>query len=711
MSEMATTVTWVQDVEGRYEVSSPEHLKQIMHRGGLYTEAGTPPSYTSSSTKFIQTVDIDLLGDSTDIIPISPFYGSYDGANHSVSNWVYLDPEFETENDCISNAGLFASASLSNVRHNPIIQNIRLTGLWKLQGVRTYAGFLAGFGRSNFINIIGDFSPGSCIIEGTNSTSVTRYFGGLIGWGDKNITDITLKGTIDIVLNESNTSTSYVGGLVGRLIHSSTYYTSTVQGLQNFATFPSGLNGSHVGGVLGGCANSSVSNLVSAITGNLNSILSCGGVIGEVIDLTEDSCTTMLNAMTGDITGGSGGAGGIFGDFDGGNVDVLMNYMSGNISSSDASKDGGIIGNASSITTLGDSINAMNGSVFNSVIGTGGNGNVSSSIDASFGLTFTNDTNSILTPPVLTFDSGFPELPYVALTGTSPVGGHTYELDFVFANLAGSSTYDDYTHLILHKDDIDVPFSVNFDIPENNTVLYLTFVNALTGVVNQPNLTVLVPVFLTIETRSINIPITIDPVTGALAYRITYQTLTGRETTAFTDFTDLNKNIVNLEPETQYTIRLYTNKGNGYMLTNEIVTTTLSNSPGSYVIADFQREGLFDLTSVNNETTRAELSGVLDQLFATGDVVSVSIENNPQLDALFVKLGESLNVENVNSVLLPFDDSNGTGQNASIVLSDDVTSVSVDYDETNNVVDVGGTVYAPGDAFILDNRKVTVLDF
>jgi len=74
---MATIVTWVQDGSGNYQVSSPEHLKQIMHQGALYTDAGAfPTDYFATGTNYIQTADIDLLGDSTDIVPIgsSPIF-------------------------------------------------------------------------------------------------------------------------------------------------------------------------------------------------------------------------------------------------------------------------------------------------------------------------------------------------------------------------------------------------------------------------------------------------------------------------------------------------------------------------------------------------------------------------------------------------------------------------------------------------------------
>ena len=99
-----TTVTWTQDGNSSYEVSSVEHLKQLMHKGTLYTDAGTfPADYWAAGTSYIQTVDIDLLGDSTDIKPIGFgadfFYGTYDGDEFTISNWSYIDPAFGTDTE------------------------------------------------------------------------------------------------------------------------------------------------------------------------------------------------------------------------------------------------------------------------------------------------------------------------------------------------------------------------------------------------------------------------------------------------------------------------------------------------------------------------------------------------------------------------------------------------------------------------------------
>ena len=60
-------------------------------------------------------------------------------------------------------------------------------------------------------------------------------------------------------------------------------------------------------------------------------------------------------------------------------------------------------------------------------------------------------------------------------------------------------------------------------------------------------------------------------------------------------------------------------------------------------------------------------------------------------------------------IVFPFNQEDGDSQNASLELSDN-SSVSVNYDQSANVIDVGGTVYSHDDVFILDGKKVTVYD-
>lgn len=105
---MTTIVTWTRDIDGNYEVSSINHLKQLMHMGTLYTDAGDfPTDYYGNRTKYLQT------GDSTDIQPV---FGG-----------------------------------ISNIGNVSYIKNILMTGVCKIQGVTQFAGMIIG--RTSGIDI------------------------------------------------------------------------------------------------------------------------------------------------------------------------------------------------------------------------------------------------------------------------------------------------------------------------------------------------------------------------------------------------------------------------------------------------------------------------------------------------------------------------------------------------------------------------------
>ena len=216
---------------------------------------------------------------------------------------------------------------------------------------------------------------------------------------------------------------------------------------------------------------------------------------------------------------------------------------------------------------------------------------------------------------------------------------------------------------------------------------------------------------LTIETRSINIPVVIGEFPpGATSYNITIEGPTGGEITALSGVTTLEHNITGLDPETQYTVKLYADTGAGYVLTEELTTTTLPNVTSNYDITDFQEDnGVTDLTSLD-ATTLSNLSGVITELVSTGDVVNVSLPNEPDLATSFVAVGETVSIASIDGILLPFDENSGAGQTVDLTLSD-TTVVPVTYDEVNNTITVETVAYSDGDAIYLDGDKLEVFDY
>lgn len=720
---MATTVTWVRDANGNHEVSSPEHLKQLMHKGTLYTDAGAPPSsYWAADTSYLQTADIDFLSDSTDITPIGiaggdAFFGIYDGGEFHIYNWSYVDPQFSTANDCVRSVGLFGTGL------DCALKNIRLGGLWTIQGFQDWAGFLCGLFSSRtdptrgIWNIECDFSVGSFM--DTNPGIALDDVGGVVGSSDcPAVTGVTLKGSIDFLPNTHNPATA--GGVFGRLSGGTTITQNNSGVIQNLAAFPSGINGRTAGGVVGNMRRGAFA-LVNAMVGDVNGTSFSGGIAGaadSTVTGVNDGYDTLLNAMTGNISNTADtGTGGIFGLFTARNSHVgFMNYMSGDISTSsgDTTQVGGIIGRYRDLgdSSLTSSINAMNGNVEHAVLGVIGDGTptIVLSRNSAFGLTFNTDNHGTTAPPSgLLTNSDFTDLPYNTLTGTD-TDGLSYDFDFVYANLSGNANFSEYTHLILHKGDLCTPFRVDFDVPENNTTLYATFANATAQTFLQPLLAVFKLSLISFEARSINIPVVITEVAGATSYRITYEGPDGVEVVAVSGVTTLQHNIVGVDPDTTYTVRLLADTGSGFELSEETTVTTLPNVATSFNAADFANgNGVFNLSSLS-VAALSTLSPIFNDIFSTGDIVSVSVETRSDLNASFIKLGDTLSIKEISGVLLPFTAESGAGQDVNVVLSDDVTSVLIAYDETANTLRVGEEVHGPSDSFILDGKKAIVLE-
>lgn len=199
---------------------------------------------------------------------------------------------------------------------------------------------------------------------------------------------LTVKGSLEYKLNETNTNRSFGGGVIAHVVEQSTNVPTNVNGVQNLATFTSPIKASFVGGIFGFSNNASVTNCINAMIGYLIGTTSVvGGITGQLRLRSTDTCNTLVNAMTGDITTtGIFGAAGIAGFIRGFSFSAFINYMSGNISASNTSRVGGFAGSIQNNIFLTSSINAMNGNVYNSVLGSGGAGNFVATVDTSFGL-------------------------------------------------------------------------------------------------------------------------------------------------------------------------------------------------------------------------------------------------------------------------------------------------------------------------------------
>lgn len=417
-------VEWVLDANSKYEISSKEHLLQLMNNGTYSANAGTPPtSYKASS--YIQTVDIDLEGDSTNIVPISTFTGEYDGNGFTISNWSYVDPNFGTGTPS-THVGLFGYVNGGTVK------NVTLDGVCTLSGWVSNAGMVIGYARNATVsNIDCNLSSGSYMTQG-DSVSVAGWttFGTTIGAMHSGThVAITFRGEMGNMTGSTNVTSKLVGGVVGQTANGS----HTL--IRNLGTFPNGIGGSIVGGVLGQ-ATGVTTKLLCAMTGDLNGEYNTGGVIANSV--VADTSGEFINSMKGNVTSEKSYSGGIFGDHTqaaASTMSSLMNYMGGNISSTDVpDRAGGMVGDGRNTNlNFATSINAMNGDVYNTVLGRDFAVTDLAFVATSFGLTFTTDDYGTTTPITGLPTDSETGLPIVDLTATDADGVvHTFE--FVFGN-------------------------------------------------------------------------------------------------------------------------------------------------------------------------------------------------------------------------------------------------------------------------------------
>ncbi|CAM9211024.1 unnamed protein product [Pylaiella littoralis] len=653
---MSTTVTWVLDSNSKYEISSKDHLVQLMNSGALYTNAGSAPT-DFMSADYVQTADIDLLNDSANIKPIgvtaSKFKGEYDGNSFTISNWSYTDPNFGTTTATYETyVGLFGETSLASLK------NIRMAGVCVLEGYGSNAGMIGGqISDSTISNVECDFAPGSSVSQGTGSgTWLTT--GGVVGLSrGGSAYGITLRGELEMHDNTGFTSRT-AGGVFGQMNQ------TTVTLVRNLATFPSGVNGTFVGGVVGYVFFSSFEKGLNAMKGDVSGTKNVGGVVGYVRhNNASQSVHTLINSMQGNVSGPGSSAyvGGIVGllDHESNLYHTFLNYMAGDITCelTLTNRCGGLVGRSENDPNIATSINAMKGYVDNTVVGTVSSAGVASSaslaitVDASFGLTYLIDDHSTTSAVTgLPTDPDYYDLPFASLDGTDG-NGVVYAWAFVYGN---------------------------------DTALDLT-------------------------PRPLSIKASFGAVGGATAYRLTVQKASGDDDTVrtvHTGFTDLVKNIHSLTPETEYIVRLYsTTDGAQYDLHLEDSATTTANSVGNHQMSDFRNQsGAYDLSEFDAGATRSVYE-IANELFATGDAVVVSVGGRA-MTSKFVKRGETASIVGESALLLPFESTAGTSQSASLTLSDN-SSVTLTFDENVGTIGFEGAEYSPGDFVVVDGRKMT----
>ena len=201
------------------------------------------------------------------------------------------------------------------------------------------------------------------------------------------------------------------------------------------------------------------------------------------------------------------------------------------------------------------------------------------------------------------------------------------------------------------------------------------------------------PLLLSTTPSPINIKVEgVDAVPDAVALKLTYQTLTGSEKTAFSGFLYGTKRIKSLEPVTEYTLRLYVDSGSGYKWKKKkLFVSTFVNSADNYDVDDFVEDGEIKLDGLD-AAAKTRISAVMSDVFTTGDKINVNLGGKKFRDAKFVNRGSTTRIDEAEALLLPFDAGSVSLETINLQLSVDSTTAVV-YDEVAKTVAVESVVY------------------
>ena len=700
MNEMS--VEWVKN-NSKYEVSSKEHLLQLMSKGSLYDDSGSSPvDYWGSD--YVQVADIDMETDSN-ISPIGrpadPFSGSYDGAQYAVTDWEYQDASEDS-------VGLFGHVSGST------IENVSLEGTWTLNG-GSQCGFLVGAceSLSSVYNITADLSTGSISSLGDN-------IGGLIGSASgSTIEGLTVKGSLSFISGGLS-----VGGVVGSLVSN-----SRLNYVRNMAQFTSsGISGETCAGACADVSNSDCTYVMNAIVGDVTGVGGSGGVFCTIQNTSTNAINHVVNSMIGS-TSSTGKSGGICSTVqsDGNSVfsmNTLANYSSGSIGGTSSS--GGIVGSIADGVEILNSVIAMNGTV--GYAGTqssvGSNNSIQVQIITGFGLNYTTSGADVeLTALSGSFGmhSGF-LLQYFPFLGSDGIG-NIYNWEFVFANVPGSTQYNQYTHAVISSGDVCGPVEIQINVSDNPEE-HIYFMNLSSNeVVTSPGLMISyssglvfdtsgsalypLPPLVIANTSPFSVSLSWEEVDGSVGYRVDYglTSIGSLDKSVTTESTSVS--IMNLDASSQHTFQVYSSSDGTLFNLEPGVSgsvTTLANTASSYLLPRFLKDEVYDFSKFSLDKTE-QVASIIHSLLGQDESVLVNV--NGQTRELLVAgvSGSTIGVTDGDEYIAPFKTTSGSGQSLTI---EGIYEGVLEYNESNDSIVIEGVEYVAGDTVIVGTTRITL---
>ena len=272
---------------------------------------------------------------------ISPFTGTFNGNNYTISNLFINLPS-------MNDVGLFGQTSGATIENVGLV-NANITG------------------QNNVGGLVGDNSSHSSIANtyATGNVNGSSYVGGLVGF---NVSSSSIDNSY--TTGSVNGSDNYIGGLVGF-----NYNASSID--NSYASGSVSGSGWGVGGLVGGNTSSSIAN--SYATGNVSG---SGWGVGGLVGVNANSGHIDNSYATGSVNGSGNDVGGLVGY----NIflsSIDNSYASGSVNGS-GNNVGGLVGYNIFLSSIDNSYASGNVSGTTYVGGLVGNNYKSSIITNSF---------------------------------------------------------------------------------------------------------------------------------------------------------------------------------------------------------------------------------------------------------------------------------------------------------------------------------------
>lgn len=186
----------------------------------------------------------------------------------------------------------------------------------------------------------------------------------------------------------------------------------------------------------------------------------------------------------------------------------------------------------------------------------------------------------------------------------------------------------------------------------------------------------------------------------------TLYTLTQDDTVVLDNSTDTSTSLLDLSPETTYTLKLFVDSSETELITTNIITPAVDASSTSDLLTRISN----DLTLLSEDAV-LEIEDHISSSLTHLDTVNTRVSTGTgetKFESTYLGPSEITSVDE-GSYMFSFTDATGSGQTTTMVTPDAVEN-EITYDDTQSEIVFNGTNYGAGSSFVIGGMRAIVYD-